>query len=191
MRLTPLARSPRCTAYTLGSAAMCALSLSPARADPLLVSGAAPLATGRLLIRPVGIQSPGLGGTDALQPPLSSRDMNRVPVSAGSCAIRKLPGQEVLISKACRPPGTRYSRPASFHTPLTRYDQRTLMNRHSIAVAVLSVASAPAFAGSITFTTGNLVPAAEGCGVYGGTCTSIQGGTGPLRPATVTTRRRL
>jgi hypothetical protein len=52
------------------------------------------------------------------------------------------------------------------------------MNRQSITLAVLLLASAPAFASSFTFTTGNLVVAVEGCGVYGGTCTSVPSGTG-------------
>ena len=53
------------------------------------------------------------------------------------------------------------------------------MNRHSIALMLLSLASGPAFAGSITFTAGNLVVSVEGCGVYGGTCTGLANGTGP------------
>jgi hypothetical protein len=46
-----------------------------------------------------------------------------------------------------------------------------------IAIAVGLLAAAPAFADTI-FDTGNLVVAVSGCGIYGGTCTSVPGGTG-------------
>jgi hypothetical protein len=46
-----------------------------------------------------------------------------------------------------------------------------------IAIAVVFLASAPVFAGTI-FDTGNLVVSVEGCGIEGGTCTSVPNGTG-------------
>src|ERR1700690_2796660 len=46
----------------------------------------------------------------------------------------------------------------------------------TLAVALLM--SMPAFAQTTFFVPGNLVVAVEGCGVHGGTCTSVPNGTG-------------
>ena len=48
----------------------------------------------------------------------------------------------------------------------------------TIARSVLLLASVPALAQTTFFTPGNLVVSVEGCGVYGGTCTSVPNGTG-------------
>lgn len=46
-----------------------------------------------------------------------------------------------------------------------------------LSLCALAV-SAPAFSQGQAFTPGNLVVAVEGCGVYGGSCTAVQNGTG-------------